>query len=379
MRRSVTGTTCVVLPVTSSLIRDGGICWLAVDPDVRRSPTYSAFSSSLPFDDVVDSRILDRLAVRFWTANPGRGGVGSIEPTSTTGRVRLAEDDPASCRIEGGPLRGISLQVAEQMPPAPPGTTPELHVRVTAGGEIRTGSVLLDGSNLEPGRIRVAVAGEDLPRDERAEVRVSLTGTDQPRYLAGKGRRVSCSAIRPGGDADQIRLVFADAGAAIYERLDALPRIRWASTSRVVDPDRQVAELAAGVPDDTVLLDEAGTPPAQGGTGSVNIAADESERIVVDTDATEQGYLVVADSIVRPGWAATVDGNPVALVRGDHALAAVPVTAGRHRVELSYTAPGLRAGVAVSVVSWLAIAGLLALPPILRRRRVQSPRPGRRG
>ena len=243
-----------------------------------------------------------------------------------------------------------------------PGTKRELHVRVTSGAQTRMGSVLLDGSALGPGQITIAVAGEDLPSGEPAEVEVSVTGTDVPVELAGTGRRVSCSVVEPSEDGDRVRLVHADAGSAIYERLDALPRIRWASRSRVVDIDQQVDTLRAGVPDDTVLLDDGTAPRAEGGDGSVEILDDAGERIAVATQSTKQGYLVVADSIVRPGWAATIDGHPAPLVRADHALAAVAVPAGEHRVELTYTAPGLRAGTAISAFSILVSAVLTGSP-----------------
>lgn len=340
----------------------------AVDPEVQRTVTYSAFSSGLPSDRIASSPVLDRLAVRYWTADPRRP-IGTAEPVAEQGRVRLGPDDRASCRVDGGPVRGIVLHLTERMPPAAPGTVPELRVRVSAGGQTRTGSVLLDGTALGPGPLRVAVAGEDLPEGGEATVEVALDGTEEPRYLAGEGGSPSCSAVRPDRDTDQLRLVFSDAGSSVYERLGALPRIRWASSTRVVAPDRQVEELVAGVPEDTVLLDSDATPTARGGSGRLSVTRDDAERIGVDTDATEQGHLVLADNLVRPGWAATVDGDPAPIVRADHALAAVPVPAGRHRVELVYTAPGLRAGAVLSASSLLAATGLLVAPALVRRRR----------
>jgi hypothetical protein len=102
----------------------------------------------------------------------------------------------------------------------------------------------------------------------------------------------------------------------------------------------------------------------------VRVVDDSPERMVVDVGgARTNGYVVVADAVVRPGWNATVDGSSAPLVLGNHAFGAVPVPAGSHRVVLSYTAPGLRLGAWTSGLALLLAAGMLAAPGFLRRRR----------
>jgi uncharacterized membrane protein YfhO len=51
-------------------------------------------------------------------------------------------------------------------------------------------------------------------------------------------------------------------------------------------------------------------------------------------------------------------------------MRAVPVAAGAHQVVLSYTPPGLRAGLTVSLIATVLVLGL-ALIPARRRRRSQ--------
>jgi hypothetical protein len=59
--------------------------------------------------------------------------------------------------------------------------------------------------------------------------------------------------------------VHASAGAVVYERATALPRIRWAGTSEVVpDGPTRVQRLTEGVTPGTVLLDDDSTPAAAG-------------------------------------------------------------------------------------------------------------------
>jgi uncharacterized membrane protein YfhO len=49
-----------------------------------------------------------------------------------------------------------------------------------------------------------------------------------------------------------------------------------------------------------------------------------------------------------PGWQATVDGQPAAIVRADFALRGVSVPAGRHQVVFEYTPASFRLGAAIS-------------------------------
>ena len=346
----------------------------AADPDAQRSGTYSAFSPGLPFDRVNTSPVLDQLSVRYWVNNPQRA-IGGRKPVAGGGETTLVEGEQVGCRVAGGPLRGVVVRLTRAVPRAAYGTTPTLHVRVSADGHDSEGAVLLDGQRAAP--LSVAVAGEDIPRGSSPRVRIWVTGTAKRLFLTGTGDQVRCSAVRPAADgSSRVRLVLTGSSGAVYERLDALPRIRWASRSEVVDPDRQVARLAAGVPANTVLLDDASTPAAGGGPATVAVRADGRESIVTDVDARSRGYLVIADSIVRSGWQATVDGTPAKLVRGNHALAAIPVPARAGTGSRSrYHAPGLRLGVVVSGFSVLVAAGLLAVPRLRRRREERSAAP----
>jgi hypothetical protein len=249
-----------------------------------------------------------------------------------------------------------------------------VHVALTSGGVERRGSVLID-SAIAAGNLFIAVAGEDLPSDHRATVRVWLTDTDGSRVFRGDGKQIDCAAVRPADDG--LRLVHADAGAAVYRRLGALPRIRWAPSSRVVeDGQARVAALDRGVPTGTVLLEDAGLPTAQGQPAEVRVLEDAPEHIRVAVDAKGGGYLVIADSIVRPGWRATVDGTAVPVVQGNHAFAAIPVPEGEHVVALEYLAPGLALGASVTVGSLLLSAAVLVptSPRRRRRRTVQTER-----
>jgi hypothetical protein len=182
---------------------------------------------------------------------------------------------------------------------------------------------------------------------------------------------VSLATITPADDG--LRLDYAGS-AVIYRRLDALPRIRWASQAVVLpDQSARIAALASGtLSPDQVVLNGPG-PLAAGQPAGVKIVTDGLDRITVTVDAAGSGYLVVADAL-QLGWSATVDGQAAPLVPADEALVAVPVGAGEHRVELRYDPPYHGLGTWLSAAALLtAIALVLADQWWLARRRGRRP------
>ena len=332
---------------------------LAVDPEVEISRTYSGFPGSVSAEDSAPSHVLDQLSVRYWVAPPG-DVPGKRDALAAPGRaLALQGDEVGSCSVEGGPLRGVSAVVANarQAPVSHPAV---LHVAVHTPDGVREGSRLI-GPVLPQGVVRVATAGEDLPTGGRYPVDVWLTGVRGKTVFRGDDDGLACAGVRP--EDDGLRLVFAEAGDVVFERLHALPRIRWASHSRV-EPDAKdrVADLTRGIPDAEVLLDDDSTPSAEGAPAELRVLSDQPERISAEVESSGRGYVVVADSIVRPGWNATVDGHDVPIVHGNHAFAAIPVPSGKHEIVLSYDAPGLTTGVFVSIASGLVVVGLLVWP-----------------
>jgi hypothetical protein len=189
---------------------------------------------------------------------------------------------------------------------------------------------------------------------------MSVSGAVQPLELATSGGAVECEPVRP--EADGLRLVFADSGSVVYQRLTAEPRIRWASSDSVVrSGPAQVAALQAGLPADQVVLDQPG-PTAAGQPAAVSVGTDQDDRISVQVDARGAGYLVVADAMQQPGWSATVDGHRVAPVPADHAMVAVYIPAGHHAVALSYATPAQKPGLVLSLVGVVLLL-VVAAPP----------------
>jgi len=124
-----------------------------------------------------------------------------------------------------------------------------------------------------------------------------------------------------------------------YRLVDSLPRAYLAS--RILRAPSHSGALDLLVrPDvslhDTVILEDA--PESQTGdgiAGSASILEYSSRRVLLETVSGAPEFLVLLDSYY-PGWSAFVDGNEVAIRRANYAFRAIPVPAGKHRVEFVY-------------------------------------------
>jgi uncharacterized membrane protein YfhO len=132
---------------------------------------------------------------------------------------------------------------------------------------------------------------------------------------------------------------------------------------------------AAFDPVSVALLDRpCGACPAgdPGPAGSAGDVAWGQNNATVRVNASRPAMLVLSQAY-SPGWVAIIDGRTVPVVRIDGLVQGVPVPAGSHRVEFAYRAPGLRAGLLITLgtLALVLLAGVVAR--LLRQRRAQQP------
>jgi membrane protein YfhO len=123
--------------------------------------------------------------------------------------------------------------------------------------------------------------------------------------------------------------------------------------------------------DSTVVLDRSPfdrTAPgklskAKGSTtlyDSAKITHRSDNTLSVVTKTPTGGWLVIRQSYA-PGWTASVDGKPAAVLRADVAFQAVRVPAGRHSVMLAYRPSTVTQGTQLSIVAALIALSLLVV------------------
>jgi Bacterial membrane protein YfhO len=144
--------------------------------------------------------------------------------------------------------------------------------------------------------------------------------------------------------------VWLVAEAEAVDSGEALRRIRGESTTEF-DPRRTA--LLEVRPGDLPLLPGGTIPP----NSTAQIVGYQPNRLRIETNAPTATVLMVSE-IFYPGWEATVDNQPAQIKLADYLLRGLTLTAGRHTVEMRYTAPAARTGAAISALTLLVLGGL---------------------
>jgi len=104
---------------------------------------------------------------------------------------------------------------------------------------------------------------------------------------------------------------------------------------------------------------------------TVQVLSRDPEEMLIRVQTPQAGFLVIGD-VWYPGWQATVDGEPVPVLRAYIALRAVPLSPGEHTVHLSYRPLSFRLGLLLSFLTFFVLV-MWALKPrlflLLHRRR----------
>ena len=153
--------------------------------------------------------------------------------------------------------------------------------------------------------------------------------------------------------------------AAVVRNDDALPRAYLVPGWQLADTQRAFEHIRDGDFDfraAALVEEDPGFPSAPGPLVAADITRYEPERVVVEARGEADSLLVLTDSYY-PGWRASVDGEPVRVLRANGLYRAVRLPAGRHRVVFEYAPESLRRGGAVSLAS---AALLLAVGLFLR-------------
>ena len=165
---------------------------------------------------------------------------------------------------------------------------------------------------------------------------------------------------------DAPHLLVERSGVWVYERPTALPRA-WVVPETEVVADGEMLERihAPGFdPRATGLVESAPQCESTGESGEVETLRDQENQI--EARVRGGGGLLIFSEVDHPGWRATVDGVPTQLIRADYLLRALCVPAGEHRVTLVYDPPLLKAGLVLTCLALLFVAGT-ALWTIRRR------------
>jgi hypothetical protein len=148
----------------------------------------------------------------------------------------------------------------------------------------------------------------------------------------------------------------------------------YRATRRVVrEPGRVIRAMSADQLEEVALVGPDG--PRLECTSDCDrrpapVARDTPEHLVVHASASTRSLLAVTEQWDR-GWSVQVDGHDAPVVQVDGFMLGVELPRGHHTIVFRYHAPGLRAGLVISLFAALAVVVLL----VTGRRRVATSRP----
>jgi hypothetical protein len=268
--------------------------------------------------------------------------------------------------------------------------------RLDADEPFRVLSMERSGQDVRPGMFGLELAGGHHPNDLwRYRELIGMAGSDFPEHLyrlhpnvlpALNIRYILWPEVQLGRlegiePVSQVRLPDGRVMTSLYE-IQTLPRARVVGEALVVDENETleaVLDLDRFDPvRQTVLAEEPPLPLGGAGTlGGVRWIDRTPDRLVFEVETTANALVVLSENWF-PAWHATVDGRETPVLRADHALRAVAVPEGTHRVEMWYRAPLVRAGLVISLVSLLLVAGAAIGDLLLGRRPASLPADARR-
>jgi hypothetical protein len=166
------------------------------------------------------------------------------------------------------------------------------------------------------------------------------------RYIIGRGRHPA--PMQP---------IIDQEGYWVWENEEVLPRTYVPATVRPAPAGRELLRLLGADsfnPRQVAYLDNPPSLPALCKGSAEIIVEESSNHLSIQLDMETRGLVVLSD-LWYPGWEATLDGQPLPILRVNHALRGVVVPAGQGKLDFNYRPSGFTVGVR------LCLSGLVGL------------------
>jgi len=198
-----------------------------------------------------------------------------------------------------------------------------------------------------------------------------------PLYNLLGAKYVLSNKGEPPGDARLVPVYTANPDLDVYLNTAALPRALLVHRAQIVTDHAAAWEAihAPGFdPAETVILENGEPLAGDPGDGERRLyfTCYDLNRVELAVQTPIDSYLVLSD-VYYPGWRATVDGQPAELLRADYVFRAVPVPAGEHTVRLEFAPWTWRAGLWLSIITWIGLG--IAAGVTLKSRKITHPCP----
>lgn len=148
----------------------------------------------------------------------------------------------------------------------------------------------------------------------------------------------------------------------IFERTTAMPRAALLGSFVVEKDDEKIVEKLYDPQFDyqnQVVLEEIPAIAVEPTDNkSVSIISYQPNRVELETQADKPQLLYLSDNFY-PDWFVTIDGKAGSILRADYTFRAVALMQGKHDVVFYYDPPAFKIGLAISLVSFVGLGGLI--------------------
>jgi hypothetical protein len=207
---------------------------------------------------------------------------------------------------------------------------------------------------------------------------LNVVSTLGARYVAAEpGTRIAS-----GGDPmlKSLKRVYSGSDAIVYLNPEAPPRALVAPVVKLTESEAQTRAVIGEEAFDprravVVERDQPGAAALAAGPpvhGRVAIVHERNAAVTLHAVLDRPGLVMLGDDFTS-GWSVRVDGHPAKALHVDDVMRGVAVGAGSHEITWSYSVPGLGAGIVLSLLAFLGLAGgAVALGVRARRARREA-------
>lgn len=134
--------------------------------------------------------------------------------------------------------------------------------------------------------------------------------------------------------------VFTNNGMFVFENKKVLPKAFFVDSLVAANSPVEAYELLKATTFDAadVAIVEGinATSLTADSLASVKVTEYDNHTITLETDRSTPGFMVLSEIYYPKGWTASIDGEPLAIVKTNYALRGVQVPAGKHTINFNF-------------------------------------------
>jgi len=157
----------------------------------------------------------------------------------------------------------------------------------------------------------------------------------------------------------------------LYKFDESMPRAWLVNRARVFDSEKSViSNMRVQIMDpakEVYLSSPPNSPLDSTAVGTMEITKYSLKNIEISVETSGQMILVISELYYPAGWQMFMDDNPIEMKPGNYILRSVEIPPGSHTIRMVSRPPGFTFGLTITVLGYMAIAGIFLIPYVKRK------------